>query len=324
MRANKPFETDLRKRLRPLARPLNGGVSRQEENPMEDQVFIANGIAYRKVPPGVYEIPLSALGDLSMGHLLPHSSVHIADLPPPPPDHEFYLSITNGGDTNDNQYLNIFACVSFGSDEQRQAKMSRIRRAYLPLVERGELPEAFITPSTKDRPNKAAAFSIDLADRPTAIIREEIQPILQLFRRLSVPDRRVFICHATEDKPSAHRIAAYMRQAGAEVWLDEWEIKVGDSIVEKVNAGLSGATHMLLLLSATSVQKPWVRREFSSTLMRQLSSNSVRVLPVLLESCEVPSILSDIRYADFRNHNETAYEQISHAIFQPEANDADG
>ena len=99
---------------------------------------------------------------------------------------------------------------------------------------------------------------------------------------------------------------------------------MGDSIVEKINAGLSGATHMLLLLSATSVQKPWVRREFSSTLMRQLSSNSVRVLPVLLESCEVPAILSDIRYADFRNHDDTAYEQISHAIVQVEVNDAAG
>ena len=161
---------------------------------------------------------MSALGDLHIGQLLPHSSVHIADLRPPPPDHEFYLSITNGGDKNDDQYLSIFGSVHFRSDENRQIKWARIRRAYLPLVQRGELPEAFIPPSTKDRPTKGAAFSIDLAGRPEAVIREEVQPILQFFRRLSAPDRRVFICHATEDKSSARRIGAYIRQAGAEVW----------------------------------------------------------------------------------------------------------
>ena len=284
---------------------------------MDEQVFVVNGVPYRKVPPGIYEIPLSALGDLSIGQLLPHSSVYIADLPSPPPDYEFYLSITNGGDKGDNRYLNIFGGVYFvGSEEHRQMNIARIRRAYLPLVERGELPEAFIPPSTKDRPNNGPSFSIDLSGRPSAVIREEIQPILQLFRRLSVPDRRVFICHATEDKSTARRLAAYIRQAGAEVWLDEWEIKVGDSIVEKVNSGLSGATHIILLLSSTSVLKPWVRREFSSALMRQLSSNSVRLLPVLLDTCDVPAILSDIKYADLRNRDETAWKQIVHAIIQ--------
>ena len=282
---------------------------------MDDQVFTANGIIYRKVPPGVYEIPVGALGELRVGQLLPHSSVYIVDLPPPPPDHEYYLSVTNGGDADDDQYLNIFAGAYFASDENSQLKLARLRRAYLPLVERGELPEAFVPPATEDRPNRGPSFSIDLAGRPEAVISEEIQPILQLFNRLSEPDRRVFICHATEDKPFARRIATHLRQAGAEVWLDEWEIKVGDSIVEKINAGLRGATHLLLLLSATSVRKPWVRREFSSALMRQLADNSVRLLPVLLDDCEVPPLLSDIRYADCRAQAATAFDQIMHALF---------
>jgi hypothetical protein len=71
---------------------------------MPDQLFTANGITYRKVPPGVYEIPIRALGELRVGQLLRHSSVYIVDLPPPPPDHEFYLSVTNGGDADDDQY----------------------------------------------------------------------------------------------------------------------------------------------------------------------------------------------------------------------------
>jgi len=285
---------------------------------MDERVFVAGEITYRQVPPGVYQIPLSLLGSLRIGQLLPHSSVDIIELPPPPPDYEFSLSVTNGGDEADDRYLNIFGTASFsGSQENRRIKMARIRRAYLPLVERGELPEAFVLPATKTKPDigDGASFTIDLAGCPEAIIRDQIQPILQFFRRINVTDRRVFVCHATEDKPSARRIAAYVRQTGVDVWLDEWEIKVGDSIVEKINSGISSATHLLLLLSATSVQKSWVRRELSSALMRQLSGNSVRVLPVLLDACEVPTLLSDIRYADLRNHDDAAYEQIVHAIF---------
>lgn len=282
---------------------------------MNDQLFTANGITYRKVPPGVYEIPVGALGEFRVGQLLPHSSVHIVDLPLPPPDHEFYLSVTNGGDADDDQYLSIFAGAYFAEDENSQLKLARLRRAYLPLVERGELPEAFVPRATKDRPNRGSSFNIDLAGRPEAVIREEIQPILPLFNRLSEPDRRVFICHATEDKPFARRIATHLRQAGAEVWLDEWEIKVGDSVVERINAGLGAATHLLLLLSATSVRKPWVKREFFSALMRQLADNSVRLLPVLLDDCEIPSLLSDIRYADCREQGDTAFDQVMHALF---------
>jgi hypothetical protein len=282
---------------------------------MNDQLFTANGITYRKVPPGVYQIPVEALGDLRVGQLLPHSSVYVVDLPPPLPDHEFYLSVTNAGDADDDQNLSIFAGAYFASDENSQLKLARLRRAYLPLVERGELPEAFVLPATKDRPNRGPSFNIDLAGRPEAVIREEIQPILQLFNRLSGPERRVFICHATEDKPFARRVATHLRQAGAEVWLDEREIKVGDSIVEKINSGLGAATHLLLLLSATSVRKPWVKREFSSALMRQLGDNSVRLLPVLLDDCEIPSLLSDIRYADCRGQGDSAFDQVIHALF---------
>lgn len=285
---------------------------------MDERVFVVERIAYRMVPPGVYEIPLSALGGLRIGQLLPHSSVDVTELPTPPPDYDFSISVTNGGGKGDERYLNIFGTASFGgSPEDRQIKMTRIRRAYLPLVERGELPEAFVPPAPKFNPHlgNGVSFDIDLAGHPEVIIRDQIQPILQFFRRISVTGRRVFVCHATEDKPSARRLATHIRQAGADVWLDEWEIKVGDSIVEKINAGISGATHLLLLLSATSVQKPWVRRELSSALMRQLSSNSVRVLPVLIDTCEVPALLSDIRYADFRNHDDAACEQIVRAVF---------
>jgi hypothetical protein len=101
-----------------------------------------------------------------------------------------------------------------------------------------------------------------------------------------------------------------------EVWFDEWEIKVGDSIVQKIEQGISDATHLILLLSREACQKPWVQKEFSSALMRQLSSRSISVLPVLLEDCAVPAILADIRYADCRGAVERGVMQLKEALLR--------
>jgi hypothetical protein len=34
--------------------------------------------------------------------------------------------------------------------------------------------------------------------------------------------------------------------------------------------------------------------------MRQLKDRAIRILPVLIEDCDVPLLLDDIKYADFR------------------------
>jgi hypothetical protein len=128
------------------------------------------------------------------------------------------------------------------------------------------------------------------------------------------PDIRLFVCHASEDKPVARAFANFLRINGTRVWLDEWEIQVGDSIVEKVNGGLSVATHLAVLLSSASVSKPWVCRELSSALMRQLSDSSVTVLPLLIDDCAIPPMLADIRYADCRRDRESGFRDALAAL----------
>ena len=48
----------------------------------------------------------------------------------------------------------------------------------------------------------------------------------------------VFLSHNHRDKDIATLLAAQLRLVGADVWLDDWEIKPGDSIVGKGQRGL--------------------------------------------------------------------------------------
>lgn len=272
--------------------------------------------SYRLVDYGIFKVPVNELENLQIGDLPPHSAILVVGLPEPPEDHEFYLTVTNGGGEGDYDYLNVFGCVTFRSQKDAFRKMERIRRVYLPLVENGELPDAMIlSPRPPDRFSNGPSFSLDFAGKPSIVVREAISPMIRLFEKMSFPEVRLFICHASEDKKFAHELASYLINTGAEVWLDQWEIRVGDSIVEKINSALTAASHLVLILSSHSVKKPWVKREFSSALMRQLASNSIKVIPVRIDDCEVPIILSDVRYADCRDSKENGFNEIRRALF---------
>lgn len=111
---------------------------------------------------------------------------------------------------------------------------------------------------------------------------------------------RIFLSYATTDEAFADRLAADLSSYSSNIFYAKWHIKVGDSIVDKINQGLVTHDHIIVILSNSSAQSEWVQRELNSSLMRQLSDKSIRVLPVLIDDCHIPPLLVDIKYADFR------------------------
>jgi hypothetical protein len=109
---------------------------------------------------------------------------------------------------------------------------------------------------------------------------------------------KVFISHRTADMAEATKLAEAIRNAGHEVWLDDWEIGIGDSITGKIQGGLKDAQYFILCLSSHGVMSKWISQEWLSTLARQLNGEAVKLLPVRLTGGELPEIIGDIKYAD--------------------------
>jgi len=107
----------------------------------------------------------------------------------------------------------------------------------------------------------------------------------------------VFISHRSADDLLAQRLAAEIGAAGHRVWLDDFEINIGDSITERISDGLAGANYLVLCYSSHGMS-PWLNREWMSSLERQLSGKGIKILPVVLSGGKPPVILADIRYAD--------------------------
>jgi hypothetical protein len=112
--------------------------------------------------------------------------------------------------------------------------------------------------------------------------------------------RAAFISYSSTDAAFAHRLAQDLKKANVNIWFDRWEIKVGDSISEKIEAGLRDSDYLIIVLSPRSVNSSWVRQELNAAHIKELEARKVVVLPALIEKCDVPLWLRDKHYADFR------------------------
>lgn len=79
--------------------------------------------------------------------------------------------------------------------------------------------------------------------------------------------RVAFISHSSKDKTFVRQLAADLVASGVQVWLDEQRIRVGDSIPERVAQGVAESDFFLVVVSASSVDSPWVRKELNQALI---------------------------------------------------------
>ena len=91
----------------------------------------------------------------------------------------------------------------------------------------------------------------------------------------------VFICHASEDKDDFVRpLAEKLRQHHLDVWYDEFSLKIGDSLSQKIDEGLSKSRYGIVVLSVNFFKKPWAKRELSGLTSREMVEGKELILPV--------------------------------------------
>lgn len=123
---------------------------------------------------------------------------------------------------------------------------------------------------------------------------------------LSNEGPRAFISHASEDKSRfVIPFAESLRAKGVDAWVDLWEIGPGDSLVQRIfNEGIQGADAFIVVLSHTSVVKPWVREELDASVVQRINSgHTKRLIPVVLdEGVDVPVPLQHLLWESVPRH----------------------
>jgi hypothetical protein len=124
----------------------------------------------------------------------------------------------------------------------------------------------------------------------------------------------IFISYSHKDKVFVDRLATQLVQRNVNIWLDRWELSVGDSIMDRIQDAVEGAAALLVVLSRASVTSEWCKKELSAGLLRELEEKRVVVMPVMLEDCSVPVFARGKKFADFRSDFDTGLTEVIEGI----------
>ncbi len=128
------------------------------------------------------------------------------------------------------------------------------------------------------------------------------------------PNTRVFLCHSSVDKDFARTLAEDLKENAIQVWFDEYEIKVGHSITQRINEALKENDFLAIILTPDAVCSEWVQRELSYGMVRELETKRVVILPILLKLCDILPLIKDKRYADFSKNYDKGIGELLEAI----------
>jgi len=125
-----------------------------------------------------------------------------------------------------------------------------------------------------------------------------------------------FLCHSTADDGFVDHLARDLMANGVNVFNDEWEIRPGDSLTDRINQGIAGCDIFVAVLSPVSLDSKWVREELSAATVRRIEQKA-RIIPVLLTRCELPPLLSHLVWIGFDDY-DTGLGRLLDAIFRPD------
>jgi hypothetical protein len=90
----------------------------------------------------------------------------------------------------------------------------------------------------------------------------------------------VFISHASEDKGAIVRpLALALRDRGLTVWYDEFELKIGDSLRQKIDRGLAASRFGIVVLSSAFFGRGWTNYELDGIVTKAVSGEQL-LLPI--------------------------------------------
>jgi hypothetical protein len=111
---------------------------------------------------------------------------------------------------------------------------------------------------------------------------------MSAFSELQRP--RLFLSHAWANKQLARRVARRLGHRGFEVWLDERQIQIAETLTDRVREAIQNSSRLLVLLTKASVSiSKWVPREVA---FAREQTPPIAIVPLIAES-DVQSPLLD-------------------------------
>jgi tetratricopeptide (TPR) repeat protein len=126
---------------------------------------------------------------------------------------------------------------------------------------------------------------------------------------MSQDQSKTFFSYAHQDSEFVLRLVNDLRAAGADVWVDQFDITAGQHWDAEIGKALRLCARHVVVLSPAAVESPNVMDELTYALDR-----NKQVIPLLYRDCEVPYRLGRVQYIDFRRDYATGLRNLLRAL----------
>jgi hypothetical protein len=112
----------------------------------------------------------------------------------------------------------------------------------------------------------------------------------------------VFISHKSDCKPWVRVLAQNLKNQNYKIFLDEWELVPGKSIVNGLYQGLNQSQKGILVATPEAFESGWVREEYQQMMIQKQQDKDFVIIPLVLGK-EIPDFpfMKDILWVDFRD-----------------------
>jgi hypothetical protein len=110
----------------------------------------------------------------------------------------------------------------------------------------------------------------------------------------------LFLSHSSKDDQIVSRIAKNLNTCGVDVWLDAWELRVGDDLHQRIADAIAKSKFVAVVVGGHFDGSKWTKGEVSQALSREKAEDRILVLPLLIEDVPPPPVLGSKKFLDFR------------------------
>lgn len=103
---------------------------------------------------------------------------------------------------------------------------------------------------------------------------------------------KIFISHSSRDIDIYNELADALKEKGYTIF-NVNEVNVGESVIEKIKFALNDSDVLVAIITENFLNSSWAQAELSSAI---LSTNSIRVLPVVVGDVFIPNFLIQFQY----------------------------
>ena len=126
---------------------------------------------------------------------------------------------------------------------------------------------------------------------------------------------KVFLCHASSDKPLVQKLYSRLISDGVDAWLDKEKLIPGQNWQIEIPKAVKNSDIVIVCLSSQSVNKEgFVQKEIKIALdaADEKPEGEIFIIPARLENCDVPERISQLHWVDLFSDN--GYEWLMKAL----------